>query len=210
MKLTGRSGINVEGESPDYLVSKNAGVITVGGVQSAPFDPFRNIGFYSYASGDAVVIAKGQVIVRFPGSEGGGFSYLDTFIPLTTFTDLTPGTEGYIVWRYAQSLTTQGVSTIASDQDIDFGDPSANYIMTVEGETYFTGGESNSVNGSRYAYVFLGEQPEPSQLFFNQIICYVSVNTFGIPTVRPIHIGDINVPLGLKAVVSDTLVIEND
>lgn len=211
MKLEGNGGITVNGSQRDFLISKDdTGDDLIPGLDITQEDPFLGIGFYSYAAGQTVIINKGHVWVHFPATDGGGFSILDGGIDLKTFTDLTPGTSGYIVWKYGQVLQEMGVSSFTSDGDVDFGDPSTNYGVTETVITDATGGETNEVNNARYGYVFVTERPAPSRRFFQQIICEVDVNTFGFTTVRPVHVGVINVSLGMTGKTIQFVASPND
>jgi hypothetical protein len=212
MITEGRGGIQVHQVGRRILITrKREGVIAEAGVGggAVPVHPLAGMGFFAYTtSGDtpSVVISSGAVRLQF----NQGFSNLDSdgddVMDPVTLTNFTPGTSGYLVFRYAQALR-EDVSTAVSGGLFDFGFPGELYSLTVVGNANSTTEESTTVEDEggilrRYAMVFLADLPEPSSAYFHRIICRITVSTDGQPSVQQVHIGDILVPVGYSGFVT--------
>jgi len=207
--LIGGNGIDVDDSGKNWIIS-NRGVGVddgFGGGATTTVDPFAGkLGFYAYSTGTDVIISAGQVLVRTPSDQAGAFASLDSGIPQTTVSGLVPGQSGYVVFKYAQSLSGYIENSTAQDAPVDFGDPSQDYLVQFSTGYQPTNQESNTVNGQRYGFIFSLDVPHPSKQFFQCIICEVDVATDGRTTVRPVHIGSIDVPIGYIGNISDFLV----
>jgi hypothetical protein len=130
----------------------------------------------------------------------------------------TPDTEGFLVFQYTHG-TADAANTAIHDIDVDFGavehydvgitpgliytDEAGNTVEVIDPE----GGEPELL---RFAVVFVTDIPLPSPDFFFCPLCKVSVNSQGFPHVDQVHIGDIHVPKGFQADITDISVNEND
>lgn len=220
--IEGSSGIQVHRFGNSYLISASERLRRIVSVQAgnaASVNPLINAGFYAYVPADEVprvIISRGTIRTTVIGSSGGSFASLDsggtgTIGPLS-FTDLTDGSTGYIIFRYAQTLSTSTNYTVGYDGDVDFGVPDHYFVQIEGGQKETTEENSIDVDGTlyRYALQFVTELPNPVTASMYIPICRLTVSDAGIPSVKQIHIGDIVIPIAMQPSITSVTTDYND
>lgn len=179
-------------------------------INSNQNDPFLNYGFYSYAIAQpsyGIYVNGGALRVTDAASLGGTWSNLNSDGLVTgpmMITGLPAASEGYVILKYGQ-LTTQASigGPILTSPGIDFGDPSTNYSIV----EYIAGDDTRGEfplpedPARAFGLSYTLEDPGNSNQFFRRVICKFKTNALGVPTAYPVHIGDIQVPIGYIAKV---------
>lgn len=222
MNITAGKNIQVHQDARGIMVSRRR---KPGATTQAASDanPFAGMGWCASVVAGAVHIEGGNVKVVINSATAGLITELDsehTGDPFLdngtmkdfTFTGFTPNMSGVLCFKYGLAANLQtGVGDV-QDRAVDFGEGEFNQqaINISYGFTETEEAFGNTVNGSRYAIVYETDLPDNSDAYFYAPICRLTTDADSKPSVQQVHIGDIHVPKGMEALVSEWSMDHND